>query len=87
MADKLNWTYEGPASPGDADGETCIFCGKEIVDEAQPGCWVVKPEEDYADSDFPTEVGYSHHACTQSHTASLHKSRFEIPDVPGLPKR
>ncbi len=87
MANERKWTYEGPASPRDANGQTCIFCGKALVDEAQPARWVVKVDEDYADADFPTEVGYSHHACAQAHGAEQRKSRFSLPEVPDLPKR
>ncbi|MFN3653214.1 MAG: hypothetical protein ACK47B_26835 [Armatimonadota bacterium] len=86
MADR-NWVYDGPASTGDADGQTCIFCGKLICDESQPGRWVVKAEEDYHDADFPTDLGYSHHACTQERQASGRQSRFTLPDVPDIPRR
>jgi len=78
------WVYERVASPGDADGETCIFCNQRIVRESQPGFWVRKAVEDDPDADFPTEDGYAHHACTQARLAEGRKSSFELPPVPDI---
>jgi hypothetical protein len=85
MAVEHQWTYERVASPGDADGRTCIFCGKQIVDESQPGYWVEKVVEDNQDADFVRQDGYAHHECTQTKLSESRRSRFTLPDVPGGP--
>jgi hypothetical protein len=87
MADQANWTYERVAVSGEADGRTCIFCGKQISGESQPGHWVKKAQEDNQDADFVTEDGYAHHACTQERLAQSRKSRFALPEVPKGPGR
>lgn len=86
MAVERQWSYDRIASPGEADGQTCVFCKKPIVDESQPGHWVFKAVEDNPDADFATEDGYSHHACTQQRLNESRRSRFTLPDVPKGPR-
>jgi hypothetical protein len=76
------WVYARVASPGEADGEICIFCKQRMVQESQPGFWVLKAAEDVADADFPTADGYAHHACTQQRLAAGRKGSLELPPVP-----
>jgi len=83
MSVEHRWSYDRIASPGEAEGSTCIFCGKRIVNESQPGHWVNKAEEDNQDADFASQDGYAHHSCTQEKLGAARKSRFTLPDVPG----
>lgn len=84
---ELDWTYERTTTGGEADGETCIFCGKRIVDESQPGQWVKKAEEDDPDTDYVLDRGFSHYECTQNEQKNRRKSSLTLPEVPDLPKR
>lgn len=87
MAVQKVWSYAGTASGADADGRKCIFCGKTIVDESQPGHWEIKAEEDDPDVDYVIEHGYSHYECTQAELARRNRPRFQLPEVPDLPRR
>ena len=82
MAVEQKWTYDRVASPGEAEGCPCIFCKKTIVNESQPGHWVLKAVEDYQDADFAVEDGYAHHTCTQERLTQERRSRFALPEVP-----
>ena len=85
MAVERRWSYDRIASPGEAEGGKCIFCGQIIRNESQPGHWVHKAVEDNQDADFATEDGYAHHQCTQDRLAGERKSRFSLPEVPKGP--
>jgi hypothetical protein len=87
MAVERRWHYERVAEAGAGDGRTCIFCGQVIARESQPGYWVLKAVEDNPDADFIIEDGYAHYACTQDRLAQQRKSRFELPEVPDIPRR
>ena len=87
MAVERQWSYDRIATPGEADGATCIFCQKPIRGESQPGHWVLKAVEDNPDADFAVEDGYAHHACTQERQAQGRRSRFTLPEVPKGPGR
>jgi hypothetical protein len=85
MAVERQWSYDRIASQGEADGRTCIFCGRPIAGESQPGHWVNKAVEDNPDADFVVEDGYAHYDCTQQRLAEQRRSRFALPDVPEGP--
>jgi hypothetical protein len=87
MAVERKWVYDRIASAGEADGCKCIFCGKVISGESQPGHWVHKAVEDYQDADFAVEDGYAHHTCTQERLSKDRQSRFTLPEVPKGPQR
>ena len=87
MAVEQRWFYDRVASPGEADGATCIFCKQRIVGESQPAHWILKAVEDNQDADFAVADGYAHHACTRERQAGERKSPFELPEVPGSPRR
>jgi hypothetical protein len=87
MAAQGDWVYERVASGAEANGETCIFCGKRIVDEMRPGQWVRKAEEDHADADYVTASGYAHRECTEKHLAEQRRDPFAIPPPPDIPRR
>lgn len=82
MAVERVWSYDRIASRGEAEGRECIFCGKRIAGESQPGHWVHKAVEDNPDADFAVEDGYAHHACTQERLGAARRSRFSLPEVP-----
>jgi hypothetical protein len=87
LAIERKWVYARIASPGEANGRTCIFCHQLIRDESQPGHWELKAEEDDADTDYIVEDGFAHHACTQTELAKGRRSSFTLPDVPDIPRR
>jgi hypothetical protein len=82
MAVEREWSYDRVASPGEAGGRTCIFCGQPLANESQPGHWLLKAVEDNQDTDYVTEDGYAHYGCTQDRLAASRKGRFSLPDVP-----
>ena len=80
-----SWTYERVASGGEANGEICIFCKQRLVNETQPGQWVLKAVEDNQDADFVTETGYAHRTCSDERVEASHRGRFAAPPIPDLP--
>ena len=87
MAAEQRWSYDRIAASGEADGRTCIFCGKRIVDESQPGLWVKKAEEDNQDTDYVLDRGYSHYQCAQEEQKKRRRSSLTLSEVPDIPKR
>jgi len=85
MSEQSQWKYKQTAPAGDANGQTCIFCGQRIISESQPGHWVVEADEDDPDTQFVTGEGYSHYTCTQEQFLKSRRRRFELPEVPGGP--
>ena len=85
MAVERQWFYERIASPGEADGRTCIFCRQRLVNESQPGYWVLKAVEDDPDADYVVEDGFAHYTCTQDRLAAGRRRSFELPPVPEGP--
>jgi hypothetical protein len=82
-----DWAYERVASGGEANGQTCVFCGQRIVNETQPGYWVRKAAEDNQDADFVTAEGYAHRECTEKQLAEQRRDPFAIPPPPPMPPR
>jgi hypothetical protein len=82
MSAQQKWSYDRIASPGEAEGSECIFCGGRIVNESQPAHWVLKAVEDKPDADYVLGDGFAHHECTRKRQADDRKSRFSLPEVP-----
>ena len=85
MSIEQRWVCDRIASPGEAEGATCIFCKERIVNESQPTYWALKAVEDNQDADYTVEDGFAHKACADREQAESRRSRFELPEVPKGP--